>query len=70
MHIQNPKTQETVACAVAGLTERLAAFEQELNAWQTLADNAARRVQTAEALRTEAEQARKDCRQAMRSSLG
>ncbi|QND82965.1 Uncharacterized protein ChrSV_0737 [Chromobacterium vaccinii] len=70
MHIQNPKTQETVACAVAGLSERLAAFEQELNAWQTLADNAARRVQTAEALRTEAEQARKDCRQAMRSSLG
>ncbi|MEN3029410.1 hypothetical protein [Chromobacterium amazonense] len=70
MHIQNPKTQETVACAVAGLTERLAAFEQELNAWQTLADNAARRVQTAEALRTEAEQARKDCRQAMRSTLG
>ncbi|AAQ58323.1 hypothetical protein [Chromobacterium violaceum] len=70
MHIQNPHTQETVAFAVAGLTERLAAFEQDLNAWQSLADNAARRVQTAEALRSEAEQARKDCRQAMRSSLG
>ncbi|OHX12701.1 hypothetical protein BI347_03665 [Chromobacterium sphagni] len=70
MHIQNPNTQETVAFAVASLTERLAAFEQDLNAWQALADNAARRVQTAEALRSEAEQARKDCRQAMRSTLG
>ncbi|MEO2217923.1 hypothetical protein ABGV49_12730 [Chromobacterium vaccinii] len=60
MHIQNPNAQETVAFAVAGLTERLAAFEQDLNAWQTLADNAARRVQTAEALRSEAEQTRKD----------
>ncbi|UTH76354.1 hypothetical protein [Chromobacterium sp. IIBBL 290-4] len=70
MHIQNPNTQETVAFAVAGLTERLAAFEQDLSAWQMLADNAARRVQTAEALRNEAEQARKDCRQAMRTSLG
>ncbi|AXE29347.1 hypothetical protein DK842_05170 [Chromobacterium phragmitis] len=70
MHIQPPHTQETVAFAVAGLTERLAAFEQDLNAWQTLADNAARRVQTAKALRSEAEQTRKDCRQAMRTSLG
>lgn len=70
MHIQNPHTQETVAFAIAGLTERQAAFEQDLNTWQTLVDNAARRVQTAEALRSEAEQARKDCRQAMRSTLG
>ncbi|OBU87191.1 hypothetical protein [Chromobacterium subtsugae] len=70
MHIQNPNTQETVAFAVAGLTERLATFEQDLNAWQTLADSAARRIQTAEALRNEAEQTRKDCRQAMRATLG
>lgn len=70
MHIQNPTTQTRLAAAVAELAERQSAFEHALDAWQALTDNAARRVQTAEALRSEAEQARKDCRQAMRSTLG
>ncbi|WP_039754361.1 hypothetical protein, partial [Chromobacterium haemolyticum] len=70
MHIQNPTTQTRLAAAVAELAERQTAFEHALDAWQQLTSQTTRREHTAAALRMEAEQARKDCRQAMRQGLG
>lgn len=70
MHIQNPTTQTRLAAAVAELAERQSAFEHALDAWQQFTSQTTRREHTAAALRMEAEQARKDCRQAMRSTLG